>query len=88
MIVKTILRQKIDKNRISYRDAQSYFSIILDNNNRKPICRLYFNTTQKSISTFDENKKEVKTKIDSLDDIFNFSDEFNKIVENYDKGKE
>ena len=88
MIVKTILRQKIDKNRISYRDAQSYFSIILDNNNRKPICRLYFNSAQKSISTFDENKKEVKTKIDSLDDIFNFSDEFNKIVENYDKGKE
>ncbi len=88
LIVKTILRQKIDKNRISYRDAQSYFSIILDNNNRKPICRLYFNTAQKSISTFDENKKEVKNKIDSLDDIFNFSDELNKIVENYDKGKE
>jgi hypothetical protein len=88
LIVKTVLRQKIDKNRISYRDAQSYFSIILDNNNRKPICRLYFNSIQKYISTFDESKKDTKNKIDSIDDIFNFADELIKIVENYDKGKE
>lgn len=88
MIVKSILRQKISIERIKYRDAQTYFSILLDDNNRKPICRLYFNTNQKYISTFDENKKEIKNKIDSLDDIFNYSEQLNKIVENYDKGKE
>jgi hypothetical protein len=30
MIVKTILRQKIAIDRIYYRDAQSYFTVILD----------------------------------------------------------
>lgn len=88
MIVKTILRQKFDKDRIVYRDAQSYFSIILDNNNRKPITRLYFNASKKYISLFDENKKETKIGIESLDDIFNYSNELIAIVENYDKQKE
>jgi hypothetical protein len=43
MIVKTILRQKISATRITHRDAQSYFAILLDDNNRKTICRLYLN---------------------------------------------
>ncbi len=84
LIVKTILRQKIPANRITYRDAQSYFSIILDDNNRKPICRLYFNGNKKFISTFDENKKETKNEIQSLDDIFNFSSELLKTIEQYE----
>ena len=49
MIVKTILRQKINAIRVSYRDAQSYFAILLDDNNRKTICRLYLNGTKKYI---------------------------------------
>lgn len=85
MIVKTILRQKIKANRIAYRDAQSYFAIMLDDNNRKTICRLYFNGTRKYIAIFDENKKEVKSEISSLDDIFQHSDSLFKIVEHYDK---
>lgn len=85
MIVKTILRQKIDVKRITHRDAQSYFAILLDNNNRKTICRLYLNTGKKHFAVLDENKKEIKTEIQSLDDIFNFSDKLFEIVENYDK---
>ncbi len=88
MIVKTILRQKINANRISYRDAQSYFAILLDDNNRKTICRLYLNGNKKHIATFDEQKKEVKNEITCLDDIFTFSDALLKTVENLDKGKE
>jgi hypothetical protein len=88
MIVKTILRQIIPVNRITYRDAQSYFAILLDDNNRKSICRLYLNGNKKFIATFDEQKKEIKNEITSLDDIFNFSDELKKTVEVYDGGKE
>jgi hypothetical protein len=62
-IVKAICRQKVDSSRVIYRDAQTYFSIILDDNNRKPICRLYLNGNKKFISTFDENKKEMKHEI-------------------------
>jgi hypothetical protein len=85
MIIKTILRQKIDIKRITYRDAQSYFAILLDDNNRKTICRLYLNGNKKYFAVLDENKKEVKTEIQTLDDIFTFSDKLFEIVENYDK---
>lgn len=88
MIVKTILRQKIPVNRVTYRDAQSYFAILLDDNNRKSICRLYLSGTKKYIALFDEQKKEVKTEILSLDDIFKHSDSLINIVESYDKAKE
>lgn len=88
MIVKTILRQKIPVSRIAYRDALSYFAILLDDNNRKTICRLYFNGTKKYFVTLDEQRKEVRNEINSLDDIFNYSDALYKVVENYDKAKE
>lgn len=85
MIVKTILRQKISITRISYRDAQTYFAILLDDNNRKNICRLYLNGGKKYFVTLDEQKKEVKNEISSLDDIFKHSDTLLSIVDGYDK---
>jgi predicted type IV restriction endonuclease len=85
MIVKTILRQKTDIKRITHRDSQSYFAILLDDNNRKTICRLYLNGNKKYFVVLDENKKEVKTEIQTLDDIFTFSDKLFEIVENFDK---
>ncbi|HAQ21569.1 MAG TPA: restriction endonuclease [Prolixibacteraceae bacterium] len=87
MIVKTILRQKIDFKRISYRDAQSYFAIVLDDNNRKTICRLYLNGAKKYFVILDENKKEVKNEMKSLDDIFSFSEVLFNVVAGLDKSK-
>jgi hypothetical protein len=88
MIVKTILRQHIPVARVTYRDAQSYFAILLDDNNRKSICRLYLDGSKKYIGTFDEQKKETKNEIITLDDIFKFSDALIKTVNGYDKTKE
>jgi len=80
-IVKGILRQKVDSNRIYYRDAQSYFTVILDDNNRKPICRLYISEKRKYIGVFDDQKKESKQEINTLDDIFNFSDQLSATID-------
>jgi hypothetical protein len=88
MIVKTILRQKISATRITHRDAQSYFAILLDDNNRKTICRLYLNGSKKFFVTLDDQKKEVRNEINSLDDIFKHSETLLKIVDNYDKSKD
>jgi hypothetical protein len=85
MIIKAILRQTVNSSRISYRDAQSYFAILLDDNNRKSICRLYLNGSKKYIALFDENKKEIKNEIISLDEIFNFSEQLISAVGNLDK---
>ncbi|MBS0027343.1 type I restriction endonuclease [Chitinophaga sp. 22321] len=87
MIVKTILRQKIKAARIAYRDAQSYFAILLDDNNRKTICRLYFNGSRKYIGTFDEQKKETRTEMMTVDDIFKFEEILHKTVDWYDAEK-
>ena len=57
-IVKAITCAVIDAERIVYRDTQSYFSILCDDNNRKPICRLHFNGKHKSIGILDANKNE------------------------------
>lgn len=83
-IVVAILRRKIPKERISYRDTQSYFGILLDDNNRKPITRLHLNGGVKYISLFDKNKKETKEKIDSIDDIYKFEKELLDVVDYYD----
>lgn len=87
MIVKSILRQAIPVGRIAYRDAQSYFAILLDDNNRKTICRLYFNTARKFIGLFDENKKETKMELLSLDDIFLHANALLACVAAYDNRK-
>jgi hypothetical protein len=83
-IIKAILRPKITPDRIIYRDAQSYFSIIVDDNNRKPICRLYLNSpTNKQIAFVGDDKKEIKYKIQSLDEIYNYSEQLLNIAEKY-----
>jgi len=87
MIIKTILRQKIKANRVTHRDAQSYFAILLDDNNRKTICRLYLGA-KKCIGILDDQKKETKHEILTLDDIFQYSNELIKTVESYDKSKD
>lgn len=74
-VVKAILRQQVDVQRVCARDTQSYFGILLDDNNRKPLCRLWFNTKQKYIGLFDEAKTETRHPIDSIDDIFKFSEQ-------------
>ena len=73
-IVKSLLRQNVDAKRITYRDAQSYFAILLDNNNRKTICRLYLGSSKNYLVVLDEAKKEVKYEIQSLDEIYTYTD--------------
>jgi predicted type IV restriction endonuclease len=70
-IVKAIACSEVKPQRIVGRDAKSYFAIILDDNNRKPIARLHFNgKARKYLGTFDANKTETRHLIDSLDDIY------------------
>ncbi len=78
LIIKTILRQNVTVNRIHYRDNQSYFAILLDDNNRKPLCRLYFNSSKKYIGIFDEQKKETKVELQTLDSLFELTDTLKK----------
>ncbi len=82
-IVKAILRKKTPSENIVHRDTQSYFGILFQDNNRKPLCRIYLDTRQKRIGLFDENKKETKHDINTIDDIYNFSSELLKTIDYY-----
>lgn len=73
-IVKAIVCSVLPAERIAYRDAKSYFSILVDDNNRKPICRLHFNRTRKYVGTFDEHRNETRHALESLDEIYQLSD--------------
>lgn len=85
MIVKSILRKKIDAKRIIGRDTKTYFGILLDDNNRKPLCRLWFNGNKKYLGLFDEAKTETRHELTSLDQIFDFNEALLKSVDLYDK---
>ena len=54
--VTAILSPDIAPERVVIRDGKSMFAILLDNTNRKPICRLYFNQRQKKLGLLDEHK--------------------------------
>lgn len=82
-IVKAIVRTEIDVKRIAPRDTLSYFGILADDNNRKPIARLHFNRSQKYLGTFDADKKETRHPIESLDDIFTFSEILRETARTY-----
>lgn len=86
LIVKAILRPVVDVSRVYYRDAQRYFAILLDDNNRKPICRMYLNAKSvKYIALMDKDKKETRYTIESLDDIYKYTDQLRETISFYDK---
>ncbi|MCK5535227.1 MAG: type I restriction enzyme HsdR N-terminal domain-containing protein [Bacteroidales bacterium] len=84
-IIRNILGNIVEKKRIYYRDTVNYFGILLDDNNRKTICRLYFNSSQKYIILFDTEEKP-KIPLKEIKDINNFADRLKNTVLNY-KGK-
>lgn len=50
-----------------------------------PLCRLNLGTGKNFIGIFNELKKEVKSEITTLDDIYKFSDALLKTIDSYDK---
>jgi hypothetical protein len=83
VIVKSILRETMDANRLFMRDTKSYCGILADDNNRKPVCRLHFNRGQKYIGVFDADKNEERIPIESLDDIFKVADRLKAAADLY-----
>ena len=84
-IVKSVLHGAVTLNRVAMRDIKSYCGILLDNNNRKPICRLWFNGSQKYLGLFDEQKQEERVPIDELEAIYEYSERLKTTVRYYDE---
>ena len=82
-IVKAIARQVVDAKRVVMRDAKSYCAILLDDNNRKPIARLHFNSQSKRYLGLFSQKAEERIEIQSVDDIFLHSERIAATVREY-----
>ena len=82
-IVKAIAASEVPFSRIIPRDQKSYFAVLLDDNNRKPICRLHFNRSQLYIGLLDENKVERREPINSVEEIYNHADAIREAVRRY-----
>lgn len=84
-IIQAILVQYIDLERITYRDAKTYFGVLLDDNNRKTICRLWFNRSQKYLGVFDADKTENKIPIDRIEEIYKYKALIIETAQRYDE---
>lgn len=84
-IVRAIMASVVDPKRIVMRDLKSYCGILLDDNNRKPICRLHFNTAQKYLGLFDEDKNEVREPIEQMSDIYQYEGQLRAIAAVYEQ---
>ena len=82
-IVKAICREVVDVKRIIMRDKKTVCGILLDDNNRKPLCQFYFNSPQKKLAIF-SNKEKTKYDIDNLDDIFEHADKIKATLAEYE----
>jgi len=87
-LVKSILGEIIDPERVYIKDRLNFCGINLDDNQQKPICKLYFNEPQKFIGLFDKKKNEKSVKIDALEDINKYAEKLKSVVEAYDASKE
>ncbi|MBR8741180.1 type I restriction endonuclease [Nocardiopsis sp. MG754419] len=80
-IVKAIACSEVKPHRVAHRDSKSYFAVLLDDNNRKPIARLHFNgRRRKYLGTFDDDKRETRHLLGSLDDIYLHSELIRRAV--------
>lgn len=74
-IVQAIAARHVDPKRVVIRDSKSYCAILLDDNNRKSLARLHFNSpTTRHIGVF-VGKSETRHPVSALTDLYKLESE-------------
>ena len=73
-IIKAICCADVPVADIALRDAKSYCAILFQDNNRKPIARLYFDRRVPRIGIFGEEKSEQYFDLETVEDIYQHAD--------------
>lgn len=74
-IIKSILGELVELEKIYGRDTKSYFGVLYDDNNRKWIARLRFNTSNKYLGIHETEKQESKYPLENIEDIYKFKEQ-------------
>lgn len=82
-IVRAVVCGEVTTKRVAGRDGKTYFAVLLDDNNRKPIARLWFNRSKKYLGVFDENKTETRLPIETPEDIYRYAEQLRTTVTHY-----
>ncbi len=73
-IIQAIAAKITNPKRVVLRDSKSYCAILLDDNNRKPLARLHFNSNSKRFLGLFDDKTEQRHQISEPADIYGFSE--------------
>jgi len=87
-IVRAIVCSEVAASRVVARDAKTYCGVLLDDNNRKPIARLWLNRSKKYLGVFDESKVETRIPIDDVEEIYRHAGVLRQTVARYLKTSE
>lgn len=82
-IIRSILSEMFDPARIVMRDAKTYCAILLDDNNRKPLCRLVFTKTMLRLVLLDKNRNDEKIELTTLVDIYKHASKIKSYAQCY-----
>ena len=90
-IIKSIAAKVIDPERVFIRDFKSYCTVIIDNNNRYPLARMYFdNVNNMKIELFDKFERDDQGRritdtygINSVSEIYDYEKNIIKTVNVY-----
>lgn len=72
-IIQAIAAEVVEPDHIVLRDAKSYCAILFDDNNRKPIARLYFTKKKLSVGLFastGSEKEETRLDLEKVTDLY------------------
>jgi len=81
-IIKSILKDVVDFNRITYKDTESYFNILIDSNVRKWVCRIFSNS-KGTYLLFNSQVYKERAEIKSNVEIYNYSDILKSIASTF-----
>ena len=87
-VVKGIAQEVVQAERVFMRDYRNYSAIMLDDNRRKPLCRLRLDGRQMQIGLFDGSRVgghlvEQQHNIESLNDIYNHANQIRETARRY-----
>lgn len=82
-IVRAILRDLVSSSRVTYKDNESYFGILIDGNSRKWLCRLDLSGSKKYVYIPTEGKDQTRHQIESVDGIYSLSDQLLAVAKRY-----
>ena len=89
-IVRSILSEIVDPDRVVIRDRKHYCGVLLDDNQNKIICRMHFDSKNKRVGFFDSQertknggRKEDKIPIETLSEIYKHGERLKDTVKCY-----